>query len=67
MSQDRREQISVPLDPELRAAIERAAAAEQRTVAGQVRFWIIAALNKASATAANPTHKGHERAVLAPD
>ncbi len=42
--QDRREQISVPIDPDLRAAVERAAEAEHRTVAGQIRHWIAAAL-----------------------
>jgi uncharacterized protein (DUF1778 family) len=42
--QERREQLSVPVDHDLRAAIERAAEAEHRTVAGQVRHWISAAL-----------------------
>ncbi len=32
-----REQLSVTLDSELRAALERAAKAEHRTVSGQVR------------------------------
>ena len=34
--QERREQISVPVDPDLRAKIERAAEVEHRTVAGQI-------------------------------
>jgi hypothetical protein len=37
---ERREQISVPVDSDLRAAIERAAEAEHRSVAGQIRHWI---------------------------
>jgi hypothetical protein len=41
---ERCEQISVPLDRKLRLAIERAAAAEHRTTAGQIRHWIISAL-----------------------
>jgi hypothetical protein len=42
--QERREQISVPVDSILREAIEEAAKAEHRTVAGQVRHWILDAL-----------------------
>ena len=38
--QDRKEQLSVPLDRRLRKAVERAAEAEHRTVAGQIRHWI---------------------------
>lgn len=41
---DREAQISVPVDRELRAAIEQAAEAENRSVAGQIRHWIGAAL-----------------------
>jgi hypothetical protein len=37
---EKREQISVPLDPALRREIERVAAAEERSVAGQIRRWI---------------------------
>jgi hypothetical protein len=36
-SRERREQISVPLDPAFRAAIERRAQAEHRTVANLIR------------------------------
>jgi hypothetical protein len=39
-----REQISVPIDAELRAAIERAAKAEHRTVASLVRHLVAQAL-----------------------
>jgi hypothetical protein len=35
-----REQISVKLDAELMAAVERAAAAEHRTVSAQVRHFV---------------------------
>jgi hypothetical protein len=38
--QERRDQISVPVDTDLRAAIERAAQAEHCSVAGQIRHWI---------------------------
>ena len=38
--QQHREQITVPVDRELRVAIEQAAEAEHRTVAGQIRHWI---------------------------
>jgi hypothetical protein len=43
-SQDRRDQISVPLDPALRAAIKRRAAAEHRTVANLIRHIVAMAL-----------------------
>jgi hypothetical protein len=35
-----RDQISVKLDPELRAAVEQAAQAEHRTVSAQVRHFV---------------------------
>jgi hypothetical protein len=41
---DREAQISVPVDRQLRAAIERVAEAEHRTVAGQIRHWIATGL-----------------------
>jgi hypothetical protein len=50
-AQERRKQISVPVDPDLRAAIERAAEAEHRTVAGQIRHWVMAALAAGAAVA----------------
>jgi hypothetical protein len=37
---NRREQVSVPLDPELREFVERAAAQEDRSVAGQIRHFV---------------------------
>jgi hypothetical protein len=43
-----REQLSVQIDPELRAAIERAAKAEHRTVSGQVRHLVAKALESES-------------------
>jgi hypothetical protein len=43
-----REQISVPLDPAVRGAIERVARREDRTVAAQVRDWIAAALSQSA-------------------
>lgn len=42
--QDHRDQISVPVDRRLRKAVERAAEAEHRTVAGQIRHWIAVGL-----------------------
>lgn len=39
-----REQLSVQIDPDLRAALERAAKAEHRTVSGQVRHLVAKAL-----------------------
>jgi hypothetical protein len=46
MNKERREraQISVTLDCELRAAIERAAEVEHRSVSNQVRHWIAQAV-----------------------
>jgi hypothetical protein len=41
-----KDQISVPVDPELRAAAERAAQAEDRTLAGQIRHWMRTALER---------------------
>ena len=46
-----REQISVPLDPAVRGAIERVARREDRTLAGQIRHWITAGLQSAEASA----------------
>jgi hypothetical protein len=43
-AQERRSQISVPLADDLREAIAEAARAEHRTLAGQVRHWILGAL-----------------------
>jgi hypothetical protein len=43
-AQERRSQISVPLADDLREAIEERARAEHRTLAGQVRHWILGAL-----------------------
>jgi hypothetical protein len=36
----KREQVSVPLDRELREFVERAAAKEDRSVTGQIRHWV---------------------------
>ncbi len=44
--QERRDQISVPLDPALRAAIKRRADAEHRTVANLIRHIVATALEK---------------------
>jgi hypothetical protein len=44
---ERREQISVPINPGLREEIERVAAAEERSVAQQVRKWIAEGLRAA--------------------
>jgi uncharacterized protein (DUF1778 family) len=43
-SKETREQLSVPIDGELKAAIERAAKAEHRTVASLVRHLVATAL-----------------------
>jgi hypothetical protein len=42
----RHDQICVGLDPELRAALERAAAADHRTVSGQVRHLLATAFEQ---------------------
>lgn len=44
-STKRLDQISVPVDSDLRAAIEREAQEQHRTVAGQIRHWIANALS----------------------
>jgi hypothetical protein len=44
MAKDVREQLSVPLSAEVRAAIERVAEREHRSTAGQVRHWVLEAL-----------------------
>jgi len=51
-SRERREQISVPLDPALRAAIERRAEAEHRSVASLIRHIVATALESHSEAAA---------------
>jgi hypothetical protein len=43
-----RQQLSVQIDPEVRAALERAAKAEHRTVSGQVRHLVAKALESES-------------------
>jgi hypothetical protein len=43
-----KDQISLPVDAALRAAVERAAQSEHRTVAGQIRHWIATALDRAA-------------------
>lgn len=42
----KREQISVPLDPELREYVERTAAREDRSVAGQIRHFVAEAARR---------------------
>ncbi len=44
MNEKRRDQISVPVDAALRAALEQAAARAQRTLSAQVRYIVIQAL-----------------------
>jgi len=44
----RREQVTVPLDPELREFVERAAAEEDRSVAGQIRHFVAQAARMAA-------------------
>jgi hypothetical protein len=44
----KREQVSVPLDPELRDFVERAAAEEDRSLAGQIRHLVAEAAREAS-------------------
>jgi hypothetical protein len=44
MAKEQREQITVKLDPELLAAVERTAAEEHRTISGQVRHFVAKAL-----------------------
>jgi hypothetical protein len=46
-SMRKREQVSVPLDPELRAFVERAAEREDRSLAGQIRHLIAQAARAA--------------------
>jgi hypothetical protein len=48
----REQQISVPLDPDLREFVERLAAREDRTVAGQVRHLIAQARRAEGRTSA---------------
>jgi hypothetical protein len=45
----RENQVSVPLDPELRAFLERTAAREDRTLGGQARHLIAEAARKSQA------------------
>jgi len=45
----RREQVSVPLDPELRAFVEREAAREDRSIAGQIRHLVAQAARQSGA------------------
>ena len=53
MSKPKEDQISVRLDLELRAAVERAAEAEQRSVSGQIRYFVASAIE---ARAQAPQH-----------
>jgi len=47
---ERREQLSVPINPDLRKQIEQVARCEERTVAQQVRRWIADGLAAARAS-----------------
>jgi len=51
MQQKRREQITIPLDPDLRAKLERAAEREHRTMANLVRHVLAEALEQQQAAA----------------
>jgi len=44
MANAKREQVTVTLDPELRAAIKGAAEAEHRSVSNQIKYFIAKAL-----------------------
>jgi hypothetical protein len=44
----RREQISVPLEPELRAFAEREAERQDRSLAGQIRHFVAEAARRAA-------------------
>jgi hypothetical protein len=43
------QQITVKIDPDLRAALEQAAQAEHRTISGQVRHFVALALENSEA------------------
>jgi hypothetical protein len=51
-------QVSVKLDPELRAAVERAALAEHRSVSQQIRHFV-ACMVEARQPAASEAYHGH--------
>ena len=51
-SKEPREQLSVPVDATLKAALERAAKAEHRTVANLVRHLVVTALEHREGIAA---------------
>lgn len=51
-TKERRDQISVTLDRELRAALERAAQEQRRTLSNQARFFIAEALERQGEQAA---------------
>jgi len=53
MSKPKEDQISVKLDSELREAVERAAAADHRSVSGQIRYFVAVAIE---ARAQQPQH-----------
>jgi hypothetical protein len=48
MANRKREQVSVPLGPQLRAFVEQTAAREDRTVAGQIRHLVAEAARRAA-------------------
>jgi hypothetical protein len=50
MANSKREQVTVTLDSETRAAIKRVATAERRTVSNQIQYFVVKALE----------HKGDE-------
>jgi predicted DNA-binding protein len=50
-SEQRRDQISVPLDPELRERLELVALREHRTIASYVRHVVVKALEQQQAAA----------------
>jgi hypothetical protein len=56
MAKDVREQISVPISSEVRDEVARIAEREHRSVAGQIRHWILSAL-------ASADQQGGERAA----
>lgn len=49
--EQRREQLSVPVDADLRAALKRAAESEHRTVASYVRHALVRALEQGEGAA----------------
>ena len=59
----RREQVSVPLDAQQREFVEEQAARQDRSLAGQIRHWVAAAMRQESEAGGRAMGAGDAKSI----